>query len=95
MGYASGFACKRIGRGVLFTGGTIFILLQSLSQRGYVVVDYAKVEQDLMNSFDLDGDGKLTSKDAALAQERVMEQLHVGLPSGSGFTVGFCLGLRA
>jgi hypothetical protein len=50
-------------------------LLQALSSRGYVVVDYQLIEKDLVGALDLDGDGHITSADVLLAQDRVLEQV--------------------
>jgi len=43
MGFLSGYAAKKIGKFVLVAAGTFFMIIQYLSFRGYVSVNWAAV----------------------------------------------------
>ncbi len=46
MGYSSGYCLKKVSKVVAFLVGSAFILLQTLSYTGHIVVDYGKLQSD-------------------------------------------------
>lgn len=95
LGFATGFAAKRVGKVLLFGVGSVFALQQQLSSAGWVEVKYDVVEADMERYLDQDGDGKLTASDLDAMQRRAVLFLSAGLPAGSGFSAGLFLGLRS
>eukprot|EP00667_Euglena_gracilis_P017417 EG_transcript_18355 len=92
-GYASGLAMRKFGSIVAYTLGTGFIILQSLQYKGYLSVNWRKVERDYVQLLDVDGDGAVTSKDFNLMSERLKDVLMFDLPAGIGFGSGWIMGL--
>ena len=58
-------------------------------------VDHVQIQKDVEDFMDLNDDGKVDSKDGAMAYNKVLEVLEYNLPSGSGFAVGFVSGVRS
>lgn len=56
-------------------------------------MDWRKVERDYYGILDMDGDGKITSKDFQLMLDNTTELLKFNLPAGSGFAGGLAYGL--
>lgn len=51
-GYTSGYATKKIGKGVAFVAGCGFIFLQVLAVSGYIEIDWMKVKDDAKKRVD-------------------------------------------
>ena len=75
--------------------GGIFVLIQTLSFNGYLKVDYNKFKEDVEDILDVNEDGKLDEKDAEVAMKKAIDIVSYQMPSGSGFTAGLVMGLRA
>jgi uncharacterized membrane protein (Fun14 family) len=85
---------KTVGRVALVTVGTLFIIVQIASHKGWISVNWSKVGGAVESLLDQNGDGKFDHKDANILLKRMMEFLAVGLPSAAGFSAGCLLGLK-
>ena len=94
LGYCSGTAAKKIGKAIAITVGLVYMAVQSASYSGYLQVDWDKVEKDVVQSIDTDGDGKFTEKDLKVYWEKLKRILTYNIPSASGFTIGFLYGIK-
>jgi uncharacterized membrane protein (Fun14 family) len=94
MGYSSGYALKKVSKVVAFMVGGAFIMLQTMSYTGYLNVDYNKVQKDIENALDMNGDGVLDIKDGEMVYNKIMEVVGYQMPSGGGFGAGILMGLR-
>ena len=56
-GYTAGFAVKRAFKVFIFTGGCIFIGLQTLAHNKLITVNWEEMEKQLKSTVDLDGNG--------------------------------------
>ena len=95
-GFCSGLALKKIGRSGATFAGVTFMAATAAQQSGYIDVNWKKVEQDLMGTMDLDGDGKVDSSDFALARQRFvryMTEKNSAATAGT-FAAGLILGFR-
>ena len=95
LGYCSGVASKKIGKAVAAGIGLLFVAVQSAANAGYIDVDWAKVEKDVISKIDTDADGKITKVDLKKYWEKVKSILTYNMPSASGFSIGFFYGLKA
>lgn len=96
MGICTGVAFKRLGNQVAYVVGLSFVGIQALAYMGYIKVDYKKLNENveqIKKVADLDGDGKLTSKDFAYAYRELKKILTYNMPSAGGFSAGLFLGL--
>eukprot|EP01134_Creolimax_fragrantissima_P004919 CFRG4919T1 len=94
-GFCSGYALAKLGKGVVVVAGIVFMGFQSAAYGGYVTVNWAKVEHDIMKQLDVNDDGVVDSRDAKV----VMTKLFIILTSNmagavAGFTGGFLYGAR-
>ena len=93
-GYAAGVAVRTTGTLGFALAGGAFIALQSLQYKGYISVDWHKVEREMTAYWDSDGDGrKLTAGDVRAYWEQVTDILAFGVPGGAGFSLGLAYGL--
>ncbi|EGG17718.1 hypothetical protein DFA_08716 [Cavenderia fasciculata] len=87
VGYAAGYATKRLGKIVLFVVGFLFIFTQTLSYYGYLTVDWGRVTKDVSPKF---------SKEKRKQYLRsFINLLTQNLPFKLGFGGGFYLGLMS
>lgn len=93
LGFCSGYAVKEVGKIAAVTIGTLFVLIQFASRKGYVNVNWEKVQKDMVAAVDPDKDGKITKKDVRIWYNRLMDVLKENLPSSAGFAGGFALGI--
>jgi uncharacterized membrane protein (Fun14 family) len=93
VGYCSGAAAKKIGRALATLLGLAFIAIQGIVYTGYVSVDWEKLQKDAISAVDTTGDGKITADDFKVYWNKLKAFLTNGIPSASGFTVGFFYGL--
>jgi uncharacterized membrane protein (Fun14 family) len=63
LGFASGYAIKKLGKIALMGVGAAFLLVQGLAYAGWVEVNWSKARADAERAVDVDGDGKVTSAD--------------------------------
>ena len=92
-GWAAGYALRQGGKvfGVLLGGG--FIVLQTLSHSGYIIVDWKKIEHDYNSVVNYSSDDNGNTNQVHLALRNASEFLRHNLPTGSCFTGGFTYGL--
>mmetsp|Transcript_13990 Transcript_13990/g.21643 ORF Transcript_13990/g.21643 Transcript_13990/m.21643 type:complete len:140 (+) Transcript_13990:167-586(+) len=95
LGYCSAVSAKRIGKTLAFIGGLAFVSLQALVHKGFISVDWKKIEESVKDAVDTDDDGEFTEKDVQRYLERVKIFLMENIPDASGFGVGFMLGLKS
>lgn len=69
--------------------------LQALAYNGYITVDHVKIKKSMEEYLDLNKDGKVNSKDTAIAAQKMMHILQYNLPAGTGFGAGFIGGIRS
>ncbi len=80
IGYASGYALKKVGRIILFSLGSLLMTLQYLQWEGIITINYHALERSLSS---------LLSRAVEL-QEVILEASNL---LGFGFASGFALGL--
>ena len=56
-------------------------------------MNYKKIESDLKNAGDLDGDGKLTTNDAKIGLKKFLAIIGDKVPNAAGFVTAYFLGL--
>jgi uncharacterized membrane protein (Fun14 family) len=93
MGFVSGVAARKIGDVSAVLIGLSFITLQSLQYLGYISINYKKVSDEIKNTMDVDGDGKVTAEDFKIVWNGVKRVLKFNLPGTGGFSAGFTIGL--
>ncbi|KAF9088546.1 hypothetical protein BGX27_002678 [Mortierella sp. AM989] len=94
MGLCSGFLCKKLGKMFVLVAGLGFISLQLLANSGYIQVNWGLIESKFTEKFDLDKDGKVTTKDAKYGINWIINLLTRNFQFKSTFTGGFYLGFR-
>lgn len=52
MGYCSGMALKKVGKGLAYVVGMGFMALQGAAFLGYIEIDWAKVKKDAIKPLD-------------------------------------------
>jgi uncharacterized membrane protein (Fun14 family) len=82
LGFATGYACKRIGQLLLAAVGIQVVALQLMARRGWVVVNWRSIERDLAPHVERDG------------VDRVLEEFKFKLPFAGAFTAGMFAGVR-
>lgn len=93
MGFLSGYALKYVGKLAAIVVGTGFVALQVAQYKGLIDIDFGVVEAEVTKVLDADGDGELTSKDLVIWWRQLKGILTHSLPSTSGFSAGFALGI--
>ena len=103
-GYLSGFALKKVGRVASVTLGLSFLALQSLAYAGYIDVNHDRMQRQVEELLDRNGDGKVDGEDLRGILEDVKKVAGHGVDDGrvenaaagaGGFGLGFVGGLRA
>lgn len=92
MGICSGVALKKATRAAAATVGLVFVGLQALNYLGYITIDYSRVQKDAQKLVDVNGDGKVDSKDLYSLWDKVKDVLSYQLPQAGSFSTGFALG---
>ena len=64
-----------------------------LQSKGYITLNYKKIEGDLKNAGDLDGDGKLTTNDVKVGLKKFLAIIGDKIPNAAGFAAAYFLGL--
>jgi uncharacterized membrane protein (Fun14 family) len=82
LGFATGYACKRIGQLLLVMVGIEVVTLQLMARKGWVRVNWRAIERDLALHVEQDG------------FERVLEELRYKIPFAGAFTAGMYAGVR-
>lgn len=52
VGYCSGVTAKRVGKSLAFIAGLGFVALQALAHKGFVTVDWKKVQKSTIEKLD-------------------------------------------
>jgi len=86
VGFLMGYALKKVGRVLAFALGLLLIVLAVLAYVGYITIDWERVQQDV--------NPLLEEENLSALWQKLLEVLTASLPTTSGFTVGFLLGLR-
>ncbi|KAI8618417.1 FUN14 family-domain-containing protein, partial [Chytriomyces sp. MP71] len=94
LGLCSGYAAKKISKGVALAIGAGFLALQGLAMTGVISINWKKIEEQVTKKLDFDGDGKLTVGDFKLVGLRFVHNLSRDLPSAGSFSAAFFLGFR-
>ena len=66
-----------------------------MNYAGYVTVDHDKLRRDVYKLLDLNDDGVFDDGDVRVASDKIMDVVSFGVPSGTGFGVGFLGGMRS
>jgi len=101
-GFASGFACKKIGKAVGIFVGSLYILFQTAAHYDYITINWKRVEKDLAALAGVNKDGKIDEKKFGIYYSKAMLMLSNDGDSGDAarnsaagsFGVGFLAGLR-
>ncbi|KAL3162505.1 hypothetical protein ABBQ32_010164 [Trebouxia sp. C0010 RCD-2024] len=94
VGLVCAVALKAIGRVVAIGLGTTFAIVQLLAYGGFITVEWSKMHEDILRICDVDGDRRFGATDLHDAIGSLLAMLSQGLPSASGFCLGFFMGLR-
>jgi len=93
LGFASGYCLKKVGKVAAIAVGALFILTQGLQYGGYVDVDWNFIQHEVELTLDQDGDEDFDKDDFILMCKTILKVLRYNLPSASGFTPAFVIGL--
>ncbi|KAL4470887.1 hypothetical protein ABPG72_005921 [Tetrahymena utriculariae] len=93
FGFCAGYFSRNAVKYAAFVTGGAFIFLQVLSHKGYITMNMNKIEQDLKNAADLDGDGKITTNDAKVGLKKLLSIIGDKVPNATGFVAAYLLGL--
>jgi len=94
MGYCSGMAFRKVGRGVGLVAGVGFIGLQTAKHMGYIDVDWDKIGRDAIKPLDTNNDGKIDAQDVEVLWKKSQVVLQDQIPGAGGFSAGFLMGAR-
>ncbi|KAF8294887.1 putative FUN14 family [Trypanosoma cruzi] len=94
MGTAVGVAAKRLTQDAFYGAGIAVIALQSLSYLGYIQINWKKVESEITQALDHDGNGKIDAKDFHFYLNRFLKFAGNGISDLSAFAAGFFFGSR-
>lgn len=94
LGAASAAALKWVGRTLAAAVGMSLLLVQVLSHYNVVTVNWSVVHRQAQQVLDRTGDGRLDKDDYKRVLKQGMVIMSEGVPSVSGFLVGFVVGLK-
>lgn len=94
VGLVCAIAFKAVGRVVAIGLGTTFAVVQLLAYGGFITVEWSKIHEDILRMCDVDRDGNFGASDLHDVIGSSLAMLSQGLPSLSGFCLGFGFGLR-
>ncbi len=86
LGFCTGFAIRKVGRGLIFVLGSIFVLIQLLAYFEFITVNWTRVQQVAE---------PLVQDGARTGGSWLLDVLSANLPFGGAFVAGLLLGLRA
>eukprot|EP00039_Didymoeca_costata_P019154 m.336439 g.336439 ORF g.336439 m.336439 type:complete len:249 (+) comp17852_c0_seq1:110-856(+) len=95
MGFCMGFAAKKSLKIVAVGLGGILLCVQALSYNGYVQTKWDQVSGDFVSWLDVNGDGKIDSKDVNELFHKATKVVGYNMPVGSGWVAGWIFGLRS
>ncbi|PXF41743.1 FUN14 domain-containing protein 2 [Gracilariopsis chorda] len=82
LGFATGYATKRVGQLLLVLIGCELVALQLMAQRSWIVVNWQLISRDLSPHVEQD------------RFDRVMEAIKLKMPFAGAFTASFYAGFR-
>ena len=91
-GYCAGVALRVAGTAGLALAGAGFVALQGLQYKGYVAVDWQKVERELRDTV-RDISGASSEAASRRAMDEMAEAIKFGLPGAGGFSLGVAYGV--
>ncbi|KAI8881350.1 FUN14-domain-containing protein [Backusella circina FSU 941] len=94
LGVCTGYFAKKISKLIVLCVGLVFVFLQYLSSKGYVNVDWRRMERGYQHQLDTDHDGKVTLHDLSVKRDSFMDILTRNVQFKSSFLVGFLVGAR-
>jgi uncharacterized membrane protein (Fun14 family) len=94
LGVCTGFFAKKISKLIVLCIGLGFVFLQYLSSKGYVNVDWRRMEKGYQSQLDTDHDGKVTMHDLSVKRDSFIDMLTSNVQFKSSFVVGFLVGAR-
>lgn len=74
--------------------GVVFVVIQGLAYTNMITVNWSTVHKHISTALDTNGDGKLDENDFKRHIKQGMVIMSQGVPSVSGFLMGFSLGLN-
>eukprot|EP00735_Rhodelphis_limneticus_P015204 TRINITY_DN9387_c0_g1::TRINITY_DN9387_c0_g1_i1::g.28359::m.28359 TRINITY_DN9387_c0_g1::TRINITY_DN9387_c0_g1_i1::g.28359 ORF type:complete len:220 (-),score=43.01,sp/E1BWM5/FUND1_CHICK/29.17/5e-11,FUN14/PF04930.10/8.4e+02,FUN14/PF04930.10/9.8e-21,EF-hand_1/PF00036.27/2.5e+03,EF-hand_1/PF00036.27/0.024,EF-hand_6/PF13405.1/3.6e+03,EF-hand_6/PF13405.1/0.088,EF-hand_5/PF13202.1/0.051,EF-hand_7/PF13499.1/0.051,DUF399/PF04187.8/0.13,EF-hand_8/PF13833.1/0.36 TRINITY_DN9387_c0_g1_i1:126-740(-) len=95
MGFASGFALKKVGKVALFSAGSVFLLFQLAAQSGYISINWEALERDFNKILDRNQDGKVDQDDLKILFAIVEGTASFQVPAAAGFAPMFYMGWRS
>eukprot|EP00927_Polykrikos_kofoidii_P032573 TRINITY_DN27703_c0_g1_i2.p1 TRINITY_DN27703_c0_g1~~TRINITY_DN27703_c0_g1_i2.p1 ORF type:complete len:244 (+),score=36.78 TRINITY_DN27703_c0_g1_i2:61-732(+) len=93
LGWCAGMALRTFGRVAAVGVGGTFCIVQALAYKGFIEVDWRKVEKQYLRLMDKDQDGAIGVHDVTHVWNRAQDVLAFNLPAGAGFTAGLVYGL--
>ena len=91
-GYCAGVALRVAGTAGLALAGAGFVALQGLQYKGYVAVDWQKVERELRDTV-RDISGASSEAASRRAMDQMADAIKFGLPGAGGFSLGVAYGV--
>ena len=98
-GYCAGVALRVAGTAGLATAGVAFLVMQGAQYKGYVDVDWVKVERDVTEVYEEQmnvGDGSTSSHASDFVTKQMDELAKIakfGIPGAGGFSLGLAYGV--
>ena len=91
-GCVTGYATKIAAKLVAVVLGLGFIGIQVAQYQGWISIDWADIEEKLVETADQDADSNLTMKDLEIIWQRAKKILIKHVPKSTAFLSGFLLG---
>ena len=91
-GYCAGVALRVAGTAGLALAGAGFVALQGLQYKGFVAVDWQKVERELRDTV-RDISGASSEAASRRAMDEMADAIKFGLPGAGGFSLGVAYGV--
>lgn len=93
-GVASGYTVKQVSKVLALLIGVSFVGVQAARSKGWITPHWDKMQTELVQNCDMNGDGKITFEDLQIGIQKLTNFLGAGLPSVSSFLAGFYFGLK-
>lgn len=94
LGACTAAALKWVGRTLAASVGIGLVLVQVLSYYNIIIVNWSIVHKQARQVLDSTGDGRLDQDDFKRVVKQGLVVLSEGVPSLSGFLVGFLVGMK-
>jgi len=93
MGYCGGLTAKKVSKAMAIVIGAVFFGLQGLAYKGFIDIDWKKVQQEAVGKIDTNNDGEIDAEDLKTYWAKLKKILTTNMPDASGFSLGFFYGL--